>query len=213
MLLAGWWLRAEGNPMLRYLYYIGIFKTLIMSASENIFQIWDRIGRIVPFAVTRDHWSSDRFCIVVERIECETMPYGKAFGYSTDNGEYSTYLEYDAKWRKDGQISVAGVYQWSLVENADLSSYKKGIAAGEAGPKGVSHIGARMYFGKYRDSDVLAVFKTDPGYIDWALRSIPPFVLTEAAFDYLNEYQQGFKFSEEAKQAQTDKLTKKLAID
>lgn len=182
-----------------------------MSASENIFQIWERLGRTVPFAVTRDHWSSDRFCIVVERIECETMPYGKAFGYSTDAGEYSTYLEYDAKWRKDRQISVAGVYQWSLVENADLNSYKKGVAAGEAGPKGVSHIGARLFFGKYRNSDVLAVFKTDPGYIDWALCNIPPFVLTEAAFDYLNEHHQGFKFSEEAKLAQSEKLFKALS--
>lgn len=184
-----------------------------MSASENIFQIWDRIGRKLPFAVTRDHWSSDRYCIVVERIECEQMPYGKAFGHSTDNGEYSTYLEYDSKWRKDGQISVAGVYQWSLVDNADLTSYKKGVAAGEVGPKGVSHIGARMYFGKYRNSDVLSVFKTDPGYIDWALRNISPFVLTDAAFIYLNQYRADFKFSVEAIKAQADKLAHKLAAN
>lgn len=184
-----------------------------MSASENIFQIWVRIGRTVPFAVTRDHWSSDRFCIVVERIECETMPYGKAFGYSTDNGEYSTYLEYDTKWRKDRQISVAGVYQWSLVEAADLTSYKKGVAAGEAGPKGVSHIGARLFFGKYKDDDVLKVFKKDPGYLDWALRNIEPFVLTEAAFTYLNQANWEFKFSDEAKQAQAEKLSRKLSIE
>jgi len=86
-----------------------------MSASENIFQIWDRIGRKVPFAITRDHWSSDRFCLVIERIECDKMPYGKAYGHSTDNGEYSTYLEYDSKWRKNREISVAGVYPWALV--------------------------------------------------------------------------------------------------
>lgn len=181
-----------------------------MPTSENIFQIWDRIGRKVPFAVTRDHWSSDRYCIVVERIECEVMPYGKAFGYSTDNGEYSTYLEYDTKWRKDRQISVAGIYQWSLVENADLASYKKGVTAGEPGMKGVSHIGANLFFGKYKDTDVLGVFKTDPGYIDWALCNITPFVLTEAAFAYLNNYCPDFQFSEEAKQAQTDKLLRLL---
>jgi len=59
-----------------------------MSIAENIFQIWDRIGRKVPFAVTRDHWSSDRYCIIVDRIQCEKMPYGKAYSYSIENGEY-----------------------------------------------------------------------------------------------------------------------------
>jgi len=181
-----------------------------MSASENIFQIWDRIGRKVPFAVTRDHRSSDRFCIVVERVECDKMPYGKAYGHSIDNGEYSTYLEYDSKWRKNGEISVAGVYQWSLVENAGLTKYQKGIPAGQAGPRGISHIGARLFFGKYKEKDVLEVFKTDPGYIDWALRNISGFVLTEAAFHYLNDYKPDFKFSEEARLAQTDKLARKL---
>jgi hypothetical protein len=101
------------------------------------------------------------------------------------------------------------------VEDANLTRYQKGIAAGEPGPKGVSHIGARVFFGKYKDSDndVMEIFKTDPGYIDWVLRNIAAFVLTDAAFNYLNQYNWEFKFSDEAKQAQADKLTRKLAAN
>jgi hypothetical protein len=73
-----------------------------MSDAENIFLIWDRIGRTVPFAVTRNHWS-ERYYAVVERIECETLPYGKAFGYATDNGEYSTHLNMIKNGGKTGR--------------------------------------------------------------------------------------------------------------
>lgn len=88
--------------------------------SDNIFQIWDRIGRKTPFAVRRDHWTPE-FYTVVERVECEKLPYGKAFGYSTENGNRSNYYEYDKNWRKEMLIPSCGSYQWTLVEDADLS--------------------------------------------------------------------------------------------
>lgn len=178
-----------------------------MTEAENVFQIWDRVGRIVPFAVRRANWSQ-HYYTVVERIDCDNLPYGKAFGYPTENGQYSTHYEYDNKWRKEQLIPNAGSYQWFLVSNADLSTYRNALPATEPGSKNVFNITSRVFFGKYKDQNVLDIFKTDPGYVDWAIKNISNFVLTNAAFQYLNQYRVDFTFSEEAKQAQFTKLSK-----
>lgn len=88
--------------------------------SLNIFQIWDSIGRKTPFAVRRDNWSSDYYT-VVEAVECDKLPYGKAFGYPTIKGQSSTHYEYDKKWRLEKLIPCCGCYQWTLVENVVLT--------------------------------------------------------------------------------------------
>lgn len=88
--------------------------------SSNIFQIWDSIGRKTPFAVRRDNWSESYYTIV-EEIECEKLPYGKARGFPVTNGKYSNHYKYDRNWNKDRIIPCCGCYQWELAENVDLS--------------------------------------------------------------------------------------------
>ena len=85
----------------------------------NIFQIWESIGRKTPFAVRRDNWST-QFYTIVEKIECEKMPYGKAFGYPTINGKMSDHYNYDGKWQREKIIPCCGCYQWQLVENVNI---------------------------------------------------------------------------------------------
>ena len=82
---------------------------------KNIFQLWDEIGRKVPFKVRRENWSK-RYIVIVEKIECEKMPYGKAYGYTTDNGQKSDHYDHDKTWRLTGEIPCAGCYQWYLTE-------------------------------------------------------------------------------------------------
>ena len=172
--------------------------------SENIFQIWDRIGRKIPFAVRRDNWPN-RHYTVVEQIECENLPYGKAKGYPTDNGSYSNHYEYDKRWREEKRIPCDGCYQWTLVENADQVKYTDGVKAAIK-VKGTSAISSPLFFGKYKGTELLDAFKLDPSYIDWAIINIDGFILTSEAFDYLNQLQTGFSFSNKAKEAQQNKL-------
>ena len=92
--------------------------------SKNIFQIWDEIGRITPFAVRRDNWS-EKFYTIVERVEIKKFPYGNAYGFSTVNGIYSNHYEYDGTWRRKKIIPCCGCYQWSLVEDVDFENIEK----------------------------------------------------------------------------------------
>lgn len=85
----------------------------------NIFQIWDSIGRTTPFAVRRGN-SSSQFYTVVERIECEKLPYGKAFGYPTSRGVYSNHYEYSKRWRQEKLIPCCGCFQWSLADDINF---------------------------------------------------------------------------------------------
>ena len=83
--------------------------------NKNIFQIWDEIGRKTPFAVRRDGWTEQY--TIVEKVECEKLPYGQAFGFPVENGKPSDHYEYDKKWRETKLIPSCGSYQWTLVEN------------------------------------------------------------------------------------------------
>ena len=89
--------------------------------NKNIFQIWDDNGRKLPFAVRRFNWGPE-YCAVVEEIEIRKWPYGIARGYSMKNGVPNNHFAYDNNWRKDHQIPNAGSYQWTLVENIELTS-------------------------------------------------------------------------------------------
>lgn len=86
-----------------------------MKTHQNIFQIWDSIGRKTPFAVRRDSWCKERYAIV-ERIECTALPYGKAFGYPTYLGDPTDHFDYDRKWQNEKLIPSCGSYQWTLIE-------------------------------------------------------------------------------------------------
>ncbi|MDO3643852.1 hypothetical protein [Mucilaginibacter sp. L3T2-6] len=85
-------------------------------SETNIFQIWDSIGRKTPFAVRRDNWGKE-FYAVVDRVECEQLPYGKAFGYSAANGQPNNHFEYFKKWKEERLIPNCGSYQWTLADD------------------------------------------------------------------------------------------------
>lgn len=173
--------------------------------SLNIFQIWDSIGRKTPFAVRRDTWSADYYTIV-ERIECETLPYGKAFGNPTINGKYSNHYEYDKKWRNEKIIPCCGCYQWTLVENADFSKYESGIAATVKTAKGAYTINSQFYFGKYKGLNVADVFEKDPKYIEWVINNLDAFYLTKETIDYLEKANTNFQFDELTHKMNAQKL-------
>jgi len=177
--------------------------------SLNIFQIWDSIGRKTPFAVRRDNWNNEYYT-VVESVECEALPYGKAFGYPTFNGYYSTHYEYDSKWKKDKLIPCCGCYQWTLVENVDLEKYKKGIKATEKSTKNAYTISSYIYFGKYKGKTVEEVFRENPSYIEWAINNSEKFFLTPEALDYLNHLKKIFIFNDETIKVNNDKINKLL---
>lgn len=165
--------------------------------SENIFEIWDRIGRKTPFAVRRENWSKGYYT-VVEKIECEKMPYGKAFGYPTDNGFYSNHYEYDKKWRNEKLIPCCGCYQWILEEEADLVKYKTGLKATETNIKGAKTIKSLFYFGKYKGYDIDYVFTQNPDYIEWSINNIKDFFLSQETIEYLNNiFPDRYKFKQE----------------
>ena len=82
---------------------------------KNIFQIWDEGGRKTPFVVRKVSWAIHN-CVVVERIECEIMPYGKAFGYSTSYGKPNFWFRDNSKWRFNKLIPQCCLYQWVAVD-------------------------------------------------------------------------------------------------
>jgi len=86
----------------------------------NIFQIWEAIGKEVPFAVRRNNWAN-QFYTIVEKVEIKKWPYGNAYGYPTVNGRYSNHYVYDKSWKTKGLIPCAGCYQWTLVEGVTIS--------------------------------------------------------------------------------------------
>ena len=129
--------------------------------STNIFQIWDKIGRKTPFAVRRDNWSEGYYTVVTE-VECDKMPYGKAYGYPTNNGIYSNHYEYDKDWRNYKLIPCGGCYQWHLIENADLESYKRGLEATKKTVISGQTINSKVYFGKYKGQTIDEISKENP---------------------------------------------------
>lgn len=124
--------------------------------SQNIFQIWDSLGRKTPFAVRRWNWS-DRYYTIVDGIECEEMPYGKAFGFPVRDGRYSDHYDTDLKWQKERLIPGCGNYQWTLVENADLSIQPDENLKSFLVP-----------FGKY-NGEPAEVLAADRSYVEWFL--------------------------------------------
>jgi hypothetical protein len=172
---------------------------------QNIFQIWEAIDKKIPFAVRRDHWQ-EKFYIVIENVECDKMPYGKAYGYPTIDGEYSTFYDSDSKWKKEKIIPSSGVYGWALAENPDLTRYQAGFRATEKTIKGAFTILSRFYMGKFKGRTVDSVFMESPSYIDWAIINMGNFFLTKAAFEYLDVLKPNFRFTKGTKDINDEKF-------
>lgn len=64
-----------------------------------------------PFCSKRDYWS-DVYYVIVEYVDCEILPYGKAYGYPTINGTFSNHFMRNKRWRENRLIPNVGLYSW-----------------------------------------------------------------------------------------------------
>jgi hypothetical protein len=143
----------------------------------NVFQIWDANGRKLPFVVRRANWK-EQFAAVIERIECDEMPYGKAFGYSTTYGRPSNHFQMYPKWRKTKEVPNAGSYQWELVNVNPPQS--KEVERPQMPKEGKSlTLDSELGFGKYRGKKVRDVLQENPNYIQWASANVKGLSLDE----------------------------------
>lgn len=175
--------------------------------SQNIFEIWDSIGRKTPFAVKRDNWTEGYYTII-ESVYCEELPYGRAFGYPVNKGKRSDHYEYDKKWRTEGLIPCCGCYQWNLVDESILEKYKERINATKPTIKKSKTITALFYFGKYKGKTIEDVFIENPDYLEWTINNIDGFVLTPNAINYLNKLKPEFQFQESTLNKNKEKYDK-----
>ncbi len=169
--------------------------------STNIFQVWDSAGRTVPFAVRRDNWSSD-FYTIVERVECEKLPYGKAFGFSVSNGVYSDHYEYNAKWRRTGLIPCCGCYQWTLASGADLTIARPS----DFDDKRLLRSSSILYFGRYRGRSIGEVLDIEPSYLIWAIANVDKFILSPSTMTEFERRSKSFRFAAEVKSINAKKM-------
>lgn len=98
----------------------------MLRGNKNIFQIWEENGKKLPFAVSRHNWS-DKYYIVIEKIEIKKFPYGNAYGFPVADDKYSKHYEYDSLWRKRNVIPCGGCYQWRLRKNVELAKEKLNV--------------------------------------------------------------------------------------
>lgn len=173
------------------------------SSQLNLFQIWEALGRKTPFAAIREHWKPG-FYVVVERIECEKMPYGDAFGVAAFNGRYSDRLEYDSKWEKTGLIPCCGCYQWTHLPDADLSISKPLYTGRPVTDERIKTRSSTLRFGKFNGRTVGDIFEQQPTYLSWLIENVAPFVLDRST---IAAFEEGpFKFPAEVKALNERKL-------
>jgi hypothetical protein len=75
---------------------------------ENVLQIWDALGRVVPFSVRRWSWS-EHSEFVVRRIVVKKFPCGDVYGDYCHDGHIS-------QRNRNKQLVCSGCYQWVLVD-------------------------------------------------------------------------------------------------
>ena len=183
--------------------------------TKNIFQIWDDIGRKTPFAVRRDNWSN-KYYAIVEKVEITKFPYGNAYGFSTRNGIYSNHFSYDCKWRRNMIIPCCGCYQWSLVKNVDFSKLEKfnEIRRKEIIEQlpifqdkfDIYEQNSTLTFGKYKGKTIKEIFINEPTYIEWCIKNINGFVITEKTITTLIINSDNFIFKDETITKNNEKL-------
>ncbi len=183
--------------------------------SKNIFQIWDDIGRITPFAVRRDNWSK-KYYAIVEKVEINKFPYGNAYGFSTINGIYSNHFEHDSKWRRKRIIPCCGCYQWSLVKNVDFEKIekvnqirKKEIVDQLPIVKDkfiVYEQESPLIFGKHKGKTINEVFQIEPTYLEWSIENINGFVIAEKTINIFTNNSKDFNFKTETVIKNNEKL-------
>lgn len=162
---------------------------------KNIFNIWEEIGKKVPFAVRRTHWSNKNIYVIVDIVERDGKGYGKAYGTPTNNGKFCSYWQNDKKWKENKLIPNSGVYGWEYVENVPLKieSYdnlnKKVVEVNQIKKpiNGLYDINTNIDFGKYKHLEIKYIINSNPNYLIWAIQNIIKFRLTDKAINLLCE--------------------------
>lgn len=77
------------------------------SEMKNVIQIWDSLGRVVPFSVRRWCWS-EHSEFVVRRVVVKKFPYGDVYGDYCHDGHVSNR-------NRNQRLANSGCYQWMLV--------------------------------------------------------------------------------------------------
>jgi len=125
--------------------------------SDNIFDLWREIGKVIPFIVKRNAWG--HLSYKVTRV-CPKGKYGDAYGYRMQDG----ILEEGAQ---EELIECSGCGNWQLIENLNenLSEAKWNVLDDEL----------RFTFGKYKGSTIKEVKEKDIKYLNWAYSCIGGF--------------------------------------
>ena len=147
-----------------------------MYPKDNIFDIYYRIGKRVPFQVKRSpsglkgaldkqyRYNKEGKTFMVERVVPKGK-YGEAFGYCLFNNirddDYMKTVYGDIK-----SIPCAGCGEWVLIDIP-------GVDLNEVFP---IHSPAYIFsFGLYRGKTLAHVYKNDPHYICWLIDNDPYF--------------------------------------
>lgn len=125
--------------------------------SDNIFDLWREIGKVIPFIVKRNAWG--HLSYKVTRV-CPKGKYGDAYGYRMQDG----ILEEGAQ---EELIECSGCGNWQLIENLNenLSEAKWNVLDDEL----------RFTFGKYKGLTIKEVKEKDIKYLNWAYSCIGGF--------------------------------------
>jgi len=125
--------------------------------SDNIFDLWREIGKVIPFIVKRNAWG--HLSYKVTRV-CPKGKYGDAYGYRMQDG----ILEEGAQ---EELIECSGCGNWQLIENLNenLSEAKWNVLDDEL----------RFTFGKYKGETVEEIKEKDRNYLNWAYSCIGGF--------------------------------------
>lgn len=159
----------------------------------NIFNIWENIGRKVPFAVRRTHWANKGIYVIVDKVESDGNGYGKAYGTPTENGGFCSYWQTDKKWKETKLIPNNGVYGWEYVEGVvldiqdNLPNTNIEIKSINKPKNGVYDVETIIGFGKYKNLEVCDIIDINPNYLIWAIQNIDKFKLNEVAIKKLGE--------------------------
>jgi hypothetical protein len=70
-----------------------------------------------------------------------------------------------------------------------------------------------MWFGKYKGRTVSETLDLSPSYIDWCMREVDRFILSESAMESIRKSHPRFRLSSVAIQKQAEKLQAKALAD
>lgn len=153
-----------------------------MFLQDNIFKIYYKIGRALPFEVRRfsrgavTEWYNSQ-SVIVTKIS-PRKNYGEAWGYYLKDGERA-----DIYWcsRDDAEpqpIPCCGCGGWVLVKVIGELTMKPDSDVNETNsgkPVNVLSAKDKMKFGKYKGKTIAEIRDEDLSYLEWADRTIQEF--------------------------------------